>query len=108
MFNPDNMPDSVIQSVKRHLHITWSDSDTDAKLLDMICDAEAALNHKLGAVIDYMQVGAERRLFLNYLLYAWNDCLNEFDAAYRAEIYKIRHRYEVEGVAVDEETVSDV
>ena len=60
MFNPDNMPDSVIQSVKRHLHITWSDSDTDAKLLDMICDAEAALNHKLGAVIDYMQVGAER------------------------------------------------
>ena len=95
MFNPDNMPDDVIQSVKRHLHITWSDSDTDAKLLDMICDAEAALNHKLGAVIDYTQVGAERRLFLNYLLYAWNDALEQFDAAYRAEIIQIRHKYEV-------------
>lgn len=95
MFNPDNMPDDVIQSVKRHLHITWSDSDTDAKLLDMICDAEAALNHKLGAVIDYMQVGAERRLFFNYLLYAWNDALEQFDAAYRAEIIQIRHKYEV-------------
>ena len=102
MFNPDNMPDDVIQSVKRHLHITWSDSDTDAKLLDMICDAEAALNHKLGAVIDYMQVGAERRLFLNYLLYAWNDALEQFDAAYRAEIIQIRHKYEVERFAEED------
>lgn len=102
MFNPDNMPDSVIQSVKRHLHITWSDSDTDAKLLDMICDAEAALNHKLGAVIDYMQVGAERRLFLNYMLYAWNDALEQFDAAYRAEIIQIRHKYEVAGFAEED------
>lgn len=103
MFNPDNMPDSVIQSVKRHLHITWSDSDTDARLLDMICDAEAALNHKLGAVIDYMQVGAERRLFLNYLLYAWNDALEQFDAAYRAEIIQIRHKYEVARFAEEED-----
>ena len=102
MFNPDNMPDSVIQSVKRHLHITWSDSDTDAKLLDMICDAEAALNHKLGAVIDYTQVGAERRLFLNYLLYAWNDALEQFDTAYRAEIIQIRHKYEVERFAEED------
>lgn len=103
MFNPDNMPDDVIQSVKRHLHITWSDSDTDAKLLDMICDAEAALNHKLGAVIDYTQVGAERRLFLNYLLYAWNDALEQFDAAYRAEIIQIRHKYEVARFAEEED-----
>lgn len=103
MFNPDNMPDDVIQSVKRHLHITWSDSDTDAKLLDMICDAEAALNHKLGAVIDYMQVGAERRLFFNYLLYAWNDALEQFDAAYRAEIIQIRHKYEVARFAEEED-----
>ena len=102
MFNPDNMPDDVIQSVKRHLHITWSDSDTDAKLLDMICDAEAALNHKLGAVIDYTQVGAERRLFLNYLLYAWNDALEQFDTAYRAEIIQIRHKYEVERFAEED------
>lgn len=102
MFNPDNMPDGVIQSVKRHLHITWSDSDTDAKLLDMICDAEAALNHKLGAVIDYMQVGAERRLFLNYMIYAWNDALEQFDAAYKAEIIQIRHKYEVERFAEED------
>lgn len=95
MFNPNSVPIEVIQSAKRHLHITWSDPDTDAKLIDQICDAEAALNHKLGAVIDYTQVGAERMLFLNYLLYAWNDALEQFDAAYRAEVLQIRHKYEV-------------
>ncbi len=102
------IPQSYMESVKRHLNITWSDEDTDAKLTEMMMDAEQELNHTLGAEIDYFSPGMERRLYLDYMLYAWNDCLNEFDAAYRAEIYKIRHRYEVEGVAVDEETVSDV
>jgi hypothetical protein len=50
-----------------------------------------------------MQVGAERRLFFNYLLYAWNDALEQFDAAYRAEIIQIRHKYEVARFAEEED-----
>lgn len=84
-----------MEPVKRHLNITWSDTDTEAKLIDQMRDAEVALNHKLGATIDYFVPGAERRLYLAYMLYSWNDCLNEFDSAYRAEIIQIRHKYEV-------------
>ena len=93
---------SKMDPVKRHLNITWSDTDTEAKLIDQMCDAEAALNHKLGATIDYFVPGPERRLYLAYMLYSWNDCLNEFDSAYRAEIIQIRHKYEVAAAKEDD------
>lgn len=93
---------SNMDPVKRHLNITWSDTDTEAKLIDQMCDAEIALNHKLGATINYFVPGAERRLYLAYMLYSWNDCLNEFDSAYRAEILQIRHKYEVAAAREDD------
>ena len=88
----------LFDKVKRHLKITWVDNDTDLKILDMMADAEQSLNHLLGAECDYSSPGMERQLFLNYMLYAWNDCLNEFESAYCAEILRIRHRYEIKGV----------
>ena len=95
---------SNIDPVKRHLNITWSDTDTEAKLIDQMRDAEVALNHKLGATIDYFVPGPERRLYLAYMLYSWNDCLNEFDSAYRAEIIQIRHKYEVAAATQEDDT----
>lgn len=92
---------SNMDPVKRHLNITWSDTDTESKLIDRMCDAEAALNHKLGATIDYFVPGQERELYLAYMLYSWNDCLNEFDEAYRDEIIQIRHKYEVAAARED-------
>lgn len=101
MMDRNHLPQDFVDQVKRHLNITWTDGDTDAKVIDMILDAEIALNHKLGAEVDYFSPGQERRLYRNYLLYAWNDALNEFDAAYRAEIIQIRHKYEVKGASDD-------
>lgn len=90
-----NVSEEQLKRVKRHLNITWEDEETDAKIIDMMTDAEPALNHKLGAELDYSAPGAERRLYLDYLLYAWNGCLNEFDSAYMAEIYQLRHKHAV-------------
>lgn len=86
---------TCLDPVKRHLNITWSDTDTEARLIDQMRDAEVSLNHKLGATIDYFTPGPERRLYMAYMLYSWNDCLDEFDEAYRAELLQIRHKYEV-------------
>lgn len=93
---------SKMDPIKRHLNITWSDTDTEAKLIDKMCDAEVALNHKLGATIDYFVPGPERSLYRAYMLYSWNECLEEFDAAYRAEIIQIRHKYEVAAAKKEE------
>ena len=84
-----------LKEVKRHLNITWEDDDTDKKLIEQMLDAEYALNHKLGAEADYFSAGQERRLYLSYMLYSWNDCLDEFDRAYMGEIYQLRRKYEV-------------
>lgn len=104
MLDRNTIPEAYVDQVKRHLNITWTDQDTDTKVIDMMMDAEIALNHKLGAEVDYFAPGQERKLYLNYLLYDQNDCLNEFDAAYRAEILQIRHKYEVRGAAADDST----
>lgn len=101
MMDINNLPQDMVDRVHRHLNITWTDEDTEDRLIDMMLDAEITLNHKLGAEIDYLSPGQERQLYLNYMLYAWNDCLNEFDEAYRAEILQIRHKYEVKGAAYD-------
>lgn len=97
MLSADKMPRDFFEKVKRELNITWHDPDTEAKILDKILDAEITLNHKLGAEIDYLKPGQERQLFFAYMLYVWNGCQNEFDKAYKDEIYQIRHKYEVKG-----------
>lgn len=102
MLNRDNMPADCLKQVKRHLNITWSDSDTDDKIIDMMMDAEVELNHILGAEGNYFAPGMQRRLYLNYMLYAWNECLNEFEDAYRKEILRIRHYNRVKGAAHEE------
>lgn len=91
MLTADTITKDKLDVVKRHLSITWSDDDTDQKLVDMILDNETELNHVLGAECDYFAPGPERRLFLNRMMYVYNDCLNEFDSAYRADIIRIRH-----------------
>ncbi|SCI45850.1 Uncharacterised protein [uncultured Clostridium sp.] len=85
----------LLDSVKNKLNITWEDSLTNFKLSDLVNDAIVAMNFKLGADIDYSKNGLEHQLFLNYCLYSYNNCLNEFDTNYMNEIYQIRSIYEV-------------
>lgn len=102
----ENNVRSYLDPVKRHLNITWRDTDTESKLIDQMLDAEVALNHKLGAEVDYFVPGPERRLYLNYMLYSWNNCLEQFDEAYTAEILQIRHKYEVQAAQGGDEDES--
>ncbi len=95
MLDANNILQANFDLVKRHLNVTWNDEDTDKKIIDIICDAEQTLNYKLGAEIDYFKPSAERRLFLDYCSYLFNDCQNEFDSAYMNDIYQIRHKYEI-------------
>lgn len=88
---------TYLPDVKRNLNITWDDEDTDARIVDMMLDAEYALNHLLGAEIDYFAPGMERSIYMSYILYAYNGCTNEFESAYLADIYRLRRMYEVKG-----------
>ena len=88
--------DKLLQEVKDHLNITWDEEETNRKIERIIKDAIATLNWKLGAEIDYSEEeGQEHNLLLDYCMYAYNQCTNEFDNNYLNEIYQIRHKYEV-------------
>lgn len=83
-----------MQDLKDKLNITWTEEETERRLERILEDAEITLNFKLGAKIDYSK-GMERNIFLNYCMYAWNNCLNEFDENYLNEILQLRQKYEV-------------
>lgn len=85
----------LLEDLKRKLNITWEDEDTNFRLVEIIEDAKIILNHKLGGSIDYSQNGIEHSLFLNYCMYSWNNCTNEFDKNYMNEIYQVRAINEV-------------
>lgn len=85
----------LLQDLKDKLNITWDEEETNRKLKKIIRDATITMNYKLGAKIDYFEDGPEHNLFLNYCMYAWNNCTNEFDDNYLNEIYQIRQKYEV-------------
>ncbi|MFI3210908.1 MAG: hypothetical protein R3Y64_07655 [Peptostreptococcaceae bacterium] len=87
----------LLEELKLKLNITWDDEDTYSKLNTIIIDSIDILNYKLGSNIDFMQNGMEHSLFLNYCMYAFNNCEAEFDSNYKSEIMQLRRKYEVLG-----------
>ena len=88
----------LLEQVKRKLNITWEDADTTARLEEMIEAAVLTLKFKLGIAaedFDFSAAGIENLLLVNYCLYEWNHCLNEFDVNYANEIAQTRAKHEV-------------
>lgn len=86
---------NLLIALKDKLNITWLEEETERKLERILESAKSALDRKLGADIDYTKPSQEQELFLNYCMYSWNNCLNEFDNNYLNEIMQIRQYYEV-------------
>ncbi|MBP3664573.1 MAG: hypothetical protein J6J03_05360 [Tyzzerella sp.] len=95
--------------VKRKCKITWSDTDTDTRVEEIVANADESMRHMLGmkgASADaFLEPGKTRTLFENYCMYDWDDMLEEFETNYRREILAVRHRYEVKNEKKASETV---
>lgn len=95
---------TLMAQVKRKLNITWNDDDTDARVADIIANAEPIIRHKLGITdeeFDFTVAGLENALLLSYCLYEWNNAVNEFDNNYANEILQARAKYEVQQEATE-------
>ena len=90
--------DELASMVKRKLNITWSDEETDARVKEIMLDADKEIRHKLGLAesFDFSKPGQERNLFLSWCLYEWNHASNEFDANYLNDILQCRQKRPVE------------
>ena len=104
MLDASVVASDYLDIVKRHLKVTWTDTTTNAQLWELMCRAEYALNAKLGAEIDYFSAPSwAQSVYLNYLLYCWNNCESDFDTAYANDIQQIRALYAIEEDEEDEE-----
>lgn len=92
----DSKKKELLITVKDKLNITWDNPKTEKELFTMIEDAEVYLNHLLGAECDYSAPGMFRKLFLNYSMYAYNKCEDEFEDAYRKDIQRLQDFCRVE------------
>lgn len=91
------MEEYLLEVLLNELYITWEDEETFKKLQRIILNAIPTMNYKLGAEIDYSEDGIEQNLFINYCVYVYNGCANEFDVNYFNEIMQVRMMYEVMG-----------
>lgn len=89
------MEEKLFQILINELYITWEDEETHKKLTRIIQNAIPTMNFKLGADIDYSEYGMEQNLFINYCVYVYNNCANEFDSNYFNEIMQVRMMQEV-------------
>jgi hypothetical protein len=89
------MEEILLQLLRNELTITWEDDETNMRLERIILNAIPTMNYKLGATIDYSIDGIEQNLFINYCVYVYNGCANEFDVNYFNEIMQVRYKYEV-------------
>lgn len=90
--------ENLLNLVKRELAVTWDDIDTDADIEALVSDAIPAMAFKLGIRdddVDFEKPGQERRLFLSYCHYLYDDVADEFDGAYQSELLQVRSKYEV-------------
>lgn len=87
------MTERLFPYVKRKLNVTWSDSDTDDRITEIIESAIPAMIRKLGIAdsdFDFSAPGEERTLFVVYCFYEWNHALNEFEDNYANQIAQVR------------------
>lgn len=101
----DNM--ALFAQVKRKLNVTWSDTETTARIEEIIDSAIPTLKHKLGIHepdFDFSAAGTENMLFKNYCLYEWNHCVEEFDVNYANDIAQVRAQWDVKYKEVSEGT----
>lgn len=98
----ENKRQSLFDELKGKLRITWDKKETNTELMQTIENAEGYMNHLLGAEIDYTAPGINHILFINYCMYMWNGCENEFEEAYQKDITRARAICEVNAIEAEE------
>ena len=82
----ESLPDGLLEDVKNHLGITWSDAATDNKVRGYIASGMMYLDGKYGDPADYTRDGMPRTLLLEYCRYARDYALDVFENNYQALI----------------------
>ena len=87
---------ALLAAVKTYLQITWTDTETDARITELIRAGKAYLDQKLQNDPDYMESGLPRTLLFEYVRYGRDGAMDVFENNYRAMILTAQHERMVE------------
>lgn len=83
---------ALLAAVKTYLQITWTDTETDARLTELINAGKAYLDLLFyDSPGDYESPGAERTLLFEYVRYARDGATDVFENNYRSLILAAQH-----------------
>ncbi len=69
----------MLNELKNYLNISWQDELIDNKLIQLVDESKAVLNHLIGVDLDYEQDQEAKELLFNRVRYAYNNALDEFE-----------------------------
>lgn len=109
----NNLPEGLLEDIKAHLDITWSNHATDTKIRGMIADGMIYLNKKLGGDADYTADGTPRTLLKEYCRYARDYALDVFENNYLSQILSMQNeraveRYVAKAVQTEQGDLADI
>ena len=97
---------ALLAAVKNYLQISWTDTDTDTRIGELIDAGEAYIENKMGeqarGIFD--DPGFPRTLLFEYVRYARDGALDVFENNYRAMILAAQHERMVTAYVSDSES----
>lgn len=97
------MEQTLLDTLKNYLDITWQDAHTDAKLSGILARAQTKLCAYAGvASLDFSDGSDELQLLLDMCRYVYNNASEDFETNYLPDLLMLRAKYKVEAVNADE------
>ena len=102
------MEQTLLDTLKNYLDITWQDTHTDAKLSGILARAQTKLCAYAGvASLSFAEGTDELQLLLDMCRYVYNNASEDFEANYLPDLLMLRAKYKVEAVNADESETED-
>lgn len=97
------VPEQLLADIKNYLNITWTDEATDDKIRGLIAAGTVYLDGKYGMPADYTADGLPRTLLMEYVRYANDNSLSDFDKNYLSLILAMQIERQVTAYAGEAE-----
>ncbi len=106
MVSRDSLPGGLLDDVKNHLNITWTDEATDRKISGLIASGMLYLNGKAGEEMDYTMDGPGRTLLMDYVRYARDGAMDVFENNYLHLLLAMQNERRVKAYAEAQDALS--
>lgn len=89
-----DLPEGLLNDVKRYLKITWQDDDTDSLITGYIKRGMKRLQDIAGASLDFTEEDLPRSLLFDYCRYANSQALEVFEKNFESDLLELNFRYQ--------------